>query len=74
MTAQEVLPPKPHALRELEVDEDGRTLWFLFTADQEALAALLPQLIRAGATIAHFGVERRSAAAAISRLFQDAVG
>ena len=31
-------------LRELEVDEDGRTVWFLFTGDQEALASLLPQL------------------------------
>ena len=37
-------------LRELEVDEDGRTVWFLFSGDQEALANLLPQLIRAGCT------------------------
>jgi ABC-2 type transport system ATP-binding protein len=61
-------------LRELEVDEDGRTVWFLFSGDQETLAALLPQLIRAGSTIAHFGVERRSSAAAISRLFAEGVG
>ena len=58
-------------LRELEVDEDGRTVWFLFSGDQEALANLLPQLIRAGASIAHFGVERRSPASALSRLFQE---
>jgi hypothetical protein len=38
------------------------------------VAALLPQLIRAGSTVAHFGIERRSPAAAISRLFQEAVG
>jgi ABC-type multidrug transport system ATPase subunit len=58
-------------LRELEVDEDGRTLWFLFTGDQEALANLLPQLIRADCTVAHFGIERRSPAAALSRLFHE---
>jgi ABC-2 type transport system ATP-binding protein len=56
-------------LRELEVDEDGRNLWFLFTGDQEALANLLPQLIRAGCSVAHFGIERRSPAVALSRLF-----
>jgi ABC-2 type transport system ATP-binding protein len=56
-------------LRELEVDEDGRNLWFLFTGDHEALANLLPQLIRAGCSVAHFGVERRSPAVALSRLF-----
>jgi ABC-type multidrug transport system ATPase subunit len=61
-------------LRELEVDDDARTVWFLFTGDREAVAALLPQLIRAGSTVAHFGIERRSPAAAISRLFQEAVG
>jgi ABC-2 type transport system ATP-binding protein len=61
-------------LRELEVDEDGRTVWFLFSGDRDALAGLLPQLIRAGSTVAHFGVERRSAAAAISRLFADPTG
>jgi ABC-type multidrug transport system ATPase subunit len=61
-------------LRELEVDEDGKTVWFLFTGDQEALANLLPQLIRAGCTVAHFGIERRSPAAAIARLFHDEVG
>jgi ABC-2 type transport system ATP-binding protein len=61
-------------LRELEVDDDGRTIWFLFTGDREALAGLLPQFIRAGCAIAHFGIEKRSAAAAISRLFQDPVG
>ena len=58
-------------LRELEVDEDGRTLWFLFSGDQDALANLLPQLIRAGCTVAHFGIERRSPAAALARLFHD---
>src|SRR5437867_5809441 len=54
-------------LRELEVDEDGRTIWFLFSGDQEAMANLLPQLIRAGSTVAHFGIERRSPAAAMAR-------
>jgi ABC-type multidrug transport system ATPase subunit len=58
-------------LRELEVDEDGRTVWFLFTGDQEALASLLPQLIRAGCTVAHFGVEKRSPASALARLFHE---
>jgi ABC-2 type transport system ATP-binding protein len=58
-------------VQELEVDEDGRNVWFLFTGDEEALAALLPQLIRAGSSVAHFGVERRSPAAAISRLFHE---
>ncbi len=56
-------------LRELEVDEDGRTLWFLFSGDHEALANLLPQLIRAGCTVSHFGVEKHSPAAALARLF-----
>lgn len=56
-------------LRELEVDEDGRSLWFLFTGDETALANLLPQLIRAGCSVAHFGVERRSPAAALARMF-----
>jgi ABC-type multidrug transport system ATPase subunit len=58
-------------LRELEVDEDGRNVWFLFSGDEEALANLLPQLIRAGCTLAHFGIERRSPAAALARLFHD---
>ena len=58
-------------LRELEVDEDGRNVWFLFSGDEEALASLLPQLIRAGCSVAHFGVERRSPAAALARLFHD---
>jgi ABC-2 type transport system ATP-binding protein len=58
-------------VQELEVDEDGRNVWFLFSGDEEALAALLPQLIRAGSSVAHFGVERRSPAAAISRLFHE---
>jgi hypothetical protein len=61
-------------LRELEVDEDGRTVWFLFSGDQEALANLLPQLIRAGCTVAHFGVERRSPASALARLFHEGGG
>ncbi len=59
-------------LRELEVDEDGRTVWFLFTGDEEALANLLPQLIRAGCSVTHFGIERRSPAAALSRMFHEA--
>jgi ABC-type multidrug transport system ATPase subunit len=58
-------------VRELEVDEDGRNVWFLFSGDQEALANLLPQLIRAGASVAHFGIERRSPAAALARLFHN---
>jgi ABC-2 type transport system ATP-binding protein len=59
-------------LRELEVDEDGRNVWFLFTGDSESLANLLPQLIRAGCSVAHFGIERRSPAAALARLFHEA--
>jgi ABC-2 type transport system ATP-binding protein len=59
-------------LRELEVDEDGQTVWFLFSGEQDALANLLPQLIRAGCSVAHFGIERRSPAAALSRLFHEA--
>jgi hypothetical protein len=58
-------------LAELEVDEDGRTVWFLFSGDDEALAGMLPQLIRAGAGVTHFGVERRSPAAALARLFHE---
>jgi ABC-2 type transport system ATP-binding protein len=58
-------------LRELEVDEDGRNVWFLFSGDEEALANLLPQLIRAGCAVAHFGIERRSPAAALARLFHE---
>jgi ABC-type multidrug transport system ATPase subunit len=58
-------------VRELEVDEDGHTVWFLFTADNEALANLLPQLIRAGCSVAHFGIEKRSPAAALARLFHE---
>jgi ABC-type multidrug transport system ATPase subunit len=56
-------------IRELEVDEDGRNVWFLFTGDHDALANLLPQLIRAGCSVAHFGIERRSPAVALARLF-----
>jgi ABC-2 type transport system ATP-binding protein len=58
-------------LRELEVDEDGQTVWFLFTGDREAMANLLPQLVRAGCSVAHFGIERRSPAAALARMFHD---
>jgi ABC-type multidrug transport system ATPase subunit len=58
-------------IQELEMDEDGRNVWFLFSGDEEALAGLLPQLIRAGASVAHFGIERRSPAAALARLFHD---
>ncbi len=58
-------------LRELEVDEDGRNVWFLFSGDEEALANLLPQLIRAGCSVAHFGIERRSPAAALARMFHE---
>jgi ABC-2 type transport system ATP-binding protein len=61
-------------LRELEVDEDGRNLWFLFTGDHAALANLLPQLIRAGCSVAHFGIERRSPAVALARLFHAVAG
>jgi len=61
-------------VQELEVDEDGRNIWFLFSGDEEALAALLPQLIRAGSTVAHFGVERRSPAAALARMFHEESG
>jgi ABC-type multidrug transport system ATPase subunit len=59
-------------VHELEVDDDGRTVWFLFNGDQTALANLLPQLIRAGCTVAHFGIERRSPASAMARLFHEA--
>jgi ABC-2 type transport system ATP-binding protein len=59
-------------LRELELDEDGRTVWFLFTGDEEAKANLLPQLVRAGCSVAHFGIEKRSPAAALSRMFHEA--
>jgi ABC-2 type transport system ATP-binding protein len=69
MDAAMALLSQRRDLRELEVDEDEGTLWFLFSGDREALANLLPQLIRAGCAIAHFGVERRSPAAALSRLF-----
>jgi hypothetical protein len=58
-------------LQELEVDEDQRNIWFLFSGDEEALAALLPQLIRAGASVAHFGIERRTPAAALARMFHE---
>lgn len=61
-------------LRELEVDEDGRNVWFLFSGDEETLANLLPQLIRAGCSLAHFGVERHSPAAALARLFHEGSG
>jgi ABC-2 type transport system ATP-binding protein len=58
-------------IQELEVDEDQRNVWFLFSGDEEALASLLPQLIRAGASVAHFGIERRTPAAALARLFHE---
>lgn len=58
-------------IQDLEVDEDGRNVWFLFSGDEQALAGLLPQLIRAGSTVAHFGVERRSPASALARLFHE---
>ena len=51
-----------------------RNVWFLFTGDQEALANLLPQLIRAGCSVAHFGIERRSPAAALARMFHEESG
>jgi ABC-2 type transport system ATP-binding protein len=60
-------------LRELEVDEDGRTVWFLFLGEYDAVPALLPQLVRAGCTVAHFGIERRSPAAALSKLLRDPI-
>ncbi len=58
-------------VQELEVEEGeaGQSLWFLFEGDHAALAALVPQLVRAGCVISHFGVERRSAANAIATLF-----
>jgi ABC-type multidrug transport system ATPase subunit len=61
-------------IRELEVDEDGRNVWFLFTGDQETLANLLPQLIRADCSVAHFGIERHSPASALARLFHEGSG
>src|SRR4030081_610421 len=61
-------------LRELEVDEDGRNIWFLFSGDQEAMANLLPHLIRAVSCLSHFGIERRSPAAALARLFHEGSG
>ncbi len=57
---------------ELEVEDDGRTVWFLFRGNQEQLASMLPQLVRAGCTVAHFGAERRSAAGAVAALFRSA--
>jgi ABC-2 type transport system ATP-binding protein len=56
---------------ELEVEDDGQTVWFLFRGDREQLAGMLPQLVRAGCTVAHFGVERHSPAGAISALFRE---
>ncbi|HEV7662506.1 MAG TPA: ABC transporter ATP-binding protein [Chloroflexota bacterium] len=58
-------------VKELEIDEDGQTVWFLFSGDHDALANLLPQLIRAGCSVAHFGIERRSPAAALARMFHE---
>ncbi len=58
-------------VQELEADEETPSLWFLFEGDQSALAALVPQLVRAGCTVTHFGVERRSAAHAIAAMFGD---
>jgi hypothetical protein len=60
-------------VRELELDEDGQTIWFLLDGTRETVASLLPQLIRAGCTVAHFGVERRSGAAALSNLLREPV-
>jgi ABC-2 type transport system ATP-binding protein len=57
---------------ELEVEDDGQTLWFLFRGDRDQLAGMLPQLIRAGCKVAHFGVERHSPAGALSALFREA--
>lgn len=57
-------------VQDLEVDEDGEGLWFLFSGDREALATLLPQLVRAGTVLTHFGVEQRSPAAALAALFR----
>lgn len=55
---------------ELEVDDDGRTVWFLYRGDRDGFASLLPQLVRAGCTLAHFGVEQRSPATAVANLFR----
>lgn len=62
-------------VRELEVEagseaRPGHTVWFLFAGEREGLAALLPQLVRAGASLAHFGVEQRSPAGALASLFR----
>jgi ABC-type multidrug transport system ATPase subunit len=59
-----------HDVSELELDEDGHNVWFFFTGERDALPGLLPQLVRAGCILAHFGVERRSPAAAIANLFR----
>lgn len=61
-------------VRELEVDDDGRTVWFLFAGDLPARAALLPQFLRAGADVTHFGIERRSPANALAGLFRTGGG
>lgn len=59
-------------VRELEAEPGpaGTTLWFLFQGDRPQLAALLPQLVRAGSSVAHFGVEQRSAAGALAARFR----
>ncbi len=58
-----------HDVQELEAEEDGLTVWFLFLGQRQALADLLPQLIRAGCSVAHFGIERRTPSNAIANLF-----
>lgn len=55
---------------ELDVDDDRRTVWFLYRGDRDAFAALLPQLVRAGCVVAHFGVEQRSPATAVANLLR----
>jgi ABC-2 type transport system ATP-binding protein len=57
-------------VRELELDDDGRTIWFQFVGDPEAFDGLLPQLVRADCIVSHFGMERRSAAGAVAQMFR----
>ncbi len=64
-----VLLAQRHDVQELEVDEDGQTIWFLFVGERAALADLPPQLLRAGCVLAHFGIERRTPSHAIANLF-----
>lgn len=63
-------------VRDLEIEEgDGLTqLWFLYASEQApgaaGLAGLLPQIVRAGTTVSHFGVEHRSPGNALAALLR----